>query len=108
MITTHLTGLETMAFGGAERSAGGPKIGMRCGACPLSMLIGPHIARRAAPTRQAAPPHEMGVYPRRLVLGRLGLFCDRALPPRGYPWNAWVPASMNLIGFSVWSQERIS
>ncbi len=65
MITTHLTGLETTAFGGAERSAGGPKIGMRCGACPLSMLIGPHIARRAAPTRQAAPPHEMGVYPHR-------------------------------------------
>ncbi len=27
----------------------------------------PNIARRAAPTRRAALPHEMGVYPRRLV-----------------------------------------
>ena len=35
---------------------------------PGTFTWGPHIARRAAPTRRAAPPHEMGVYPRRLVL----------------------------------------
>jgi hypothetical protein len=54
---TQPSGPENAASGGAERPAGG-----RCGACPM-----PHIARRAAPTRQAAPTHEMGVYLRRLV-----------------------------------------
>ncbi len=48
--------------GGRSGRPEGPNRTYGCGACPM-----PHMARRAAPTRRAAPPHEMGVYLRRLV-----------------------------------------
>ncbi len=60
-------GLETPAFGGAERPAGGPKEGKRGGTCPRTIPLGSGIALRTAPTRRAASPHEMGDYHRDLV-----------------------------------------
>jgi hypothetical protein len=74
---------------GPNRTYGG-------GACPPSMPIGPHIARRAAPTRRAAPPHEMGVYLRRLVLFAKPVisqpFCFRPVGGRGPPTRPFLLA----------------
>jgi hypothetical protein len=55
---TTSSGPQSAAFGGAERPAG-----RRYVACEM-----PHIERRAVPSRRAAPPHEMCVQYRDLVL----------------------------------------
>ncbi len=60
------SGLETAAFGGAKRPAGG-----RYGTCPLNMHIGPRIAPGSTcgllPTRRDPGAIPMGQYHQDLV-----------------------------------------